>query len=101
MAKFGQNPGQDVSLTSLQDGFDQDRLRDQTATTVAPAVGKILGVILLRKQTLDEKCICTFIYIYISGCMGLFVWDPLSSIPSSPGLFINHSRLYINHLRLD
>ena len=65
MAKFGQNPGQDVSLTSLQDGFDQDRLRDQTATTVAPAVGKILGVILLRKQTLDEKCICTFIYIYI------------------------------------
>jgi hypothetical protein len=39
--------------------------------------------------------------ILLSGCMGLFVWDPLSSIPSSPGLFINHSRLFINHLRLD
>jgi hypothetical protein len=74
VAKFGQNPGQDVSLTSLQDGFDQDRLRDQTATTVAPAVGKILGIILLRKQTLDEKCICTLMYMYIHIYIYLYLF---------------------------
>ena len=32
--------------------------------------------------------------------MGLFVWDPLSSILNSTGLFIDHSELFINHSRL-
>ena len=40
------------------------------------------------------------IYIYIGRWMGLFIWDPLSNILSSPGLFINRSRLFINQLRV-
>ena len=48
------------------------------------------------------RYICIYIkYVYIRRRMGLFIWDPLSSIPSSPGLFINNSRLFINHWRLD